>query len=224
MLYALASSLLLGILVAINPCQLAINISAITYLVKKNVGEKTPYHHHLLYVLGRSITYTLLAWILICLLGGGKNIEGVQAILSRGEEIAPYVLVAMGLFMLYRGLHHHVHEHGDDCHNSGTIIKRNGPLGALILGMTLALAFCPESAVFYFGVMLPLSVTSVAGPLVPVCFAIGAAFPVVVLAFVMHKAANRVVNVTHALEHLQQVLNIITAIIFFVLAGVIWMA
>lgn len=214
----LLAALVLGFLVAINPCQLAINISALTYIIKKDALSKDKWTNPLLYVLGRSITYTLMAWALVCLIGGGKNIEAVQLALSKGEDILPYALILMALFFLYRGLHTHHHEHGDDCHNCGQIIQRNGPLGALTLGLTLALAFCPESAVFYFGLLLPMSATSSVGLLLPPVFAIGAALPIFFIAFVMQKATDKAKRLSHSLEHLQRVLNIVTALLFLGIA------
>ena len=171
----LLTALILGLLVAINPCQLAINVSALTYIIKKDTVSKDKWTHPLLYILGRSLTYTLMAWTLICLIGGGKNIEAVQALLSKGEDILPYFLI-------------------------------------------LALAFCPESAVFYFGLMLPLATTSTAGLLVPPVFAIGAALPVLCIAFIMQKATDKAKSLSHSMEHLQRVLNILTGVIFVIIA------
>lgn len=216
------TSFLLGILVAINPCQLAINISALTYIIRRDREAHLSPFHHLLYVFGRCITYTLLGWTLICLIGGGQNIYAVQSLLSKGEEILPYALTAMGLFFLYRGIHTHHHEHGDDCHNSGHLIKRNGPMGALILGITLAFAFCPESAVLYFGALLPLSVTSNIGFLYPVFFSIGAALPVLFIALLLHKASQKAHMLTQRLERVQQWINIITGIAFIVVAWTVF--
>lgn len=216
--FPLITALILGLLVAINPCQLAINVSALTYIYKRDLGNRQGFMHGLLYVLGRSLTYTVLGWVLICLIGGGKNVTAIQSLLSHGETILPYLLLLMGLFMLYRGIHSHHHTHGDDCHNSGHIIKRNGPLGALMLGVTLAFAFCPESAVFYFGVMLPLAVSSSVGILLPLLFALGAALPVLALSWVMFKATNRVLQFPLAFEKVQKLINLITGAIFFVLA------
>ena len=205
----LLTAFLLGLLVAINPCQLAINISALAYILKKEKAKSAS----IIYALGRTSTYTLLGWILMCLIGGGKNVEGVQLLLSKAEVILPYILFAIGLFMLARAFHTHHHD-GENCHHSGQIIRRNGPLGALILGMTLALAFCPESAVFFFGLMLPLSMTSHAGPLIPLIFALAASIPVLVLAWLMRMAVNKVEKVSHAFEHAQQWLNAITGLLF----------
>ena len=206
----LLTALVLGILVAFNPCQLSINISALTYLNRS--GKQG-----LEYVLGRTITYTLLGWILMCLTGGGSNLNGVSTILSYGEVVLPYALIAIGLFLLFRAFHHHEH-HGEDCHNCGKLIKRNGPLGSLILGMTLALAFCPESAIFYFGMMIPLSISSQVGAIVPLVFGLSASLPVIVIAWLMHKAMNGAEKFYRGFEHFQQGLNGVTGILFLVIA------
>lgn len=216
------TSFLLGILVAINPCQLAINISALTYIIRRDEEAHLSPYHHLLYVIGRSITYTLLGWVLICLIGGGKNIDAVQTLLSNGETLLPYALTAMGLFLIYRGIHTHHHEHGDDCHNCGNLIKRNGPMGALFLGITLAFAFCPESAVLYFGALLPLSISAHLGLLYPLIFSIGAALPVLLIAFLLHKASQKAHKLTQQLELIQQWMNIAMGIAFIVVAWTVF--
>lgn len=212
----LLTAFVLGLLVAINPCQLAINISALTYQFKR--GKK--WADALSYALGRTITYTVMGWILMCLIGGGKNVEGLQNVLSKAEEAVPYLLFCIGAYMLYRAFHVHHHD-GDNCHNSGQIIKRNGPLGSLMLGITLAFAFCPESAVFYFGMMLPLSISSTVGALVPLVFAVAASIPVIAIAWMMSRAASQADKISSYFEHFQQVLNGITGIIFILLAFII---
>ena len=205
----LLTAFLLGLLVALNPCQLAINVSALTYILKKEKAKNAT----VIYALGRTVTYTLLGWILMCLIGGGRNVEGVQILLSKAEMVLPYALFAIGLFMLARAFHTHHHD-GESCHHSGQIIRRNGPLGSLILGMTLALAFCPESAVFYFGLMLPLSMSSTAGLLIPLVFALAASIPVLILAGLMVKASNKAQAISHTFEHAQQGLNALTGLLF----------
>ncbi len=209
----LFAAFILGLLVALNPCQLAINITALSYIIKREKRKSST----LIYTLGRTLTYTLLGWVLICLIGGGRNVEGVQHLLSQSEVLLPYILIAIGLFMLVRAFHTHHHD-GESCHNSGQIIRRNGPLGALILGMTLALAFCPESAVFYFGLMLPLSVTSDVGLLVPLIFALAAGLPVLFLAWIMTHAYQKAQQISQTFEYAQQGLNALTGILFLVMA------
>ena len=142
---------------------------------------------------------------------------GLQQVLSKAEAILPYVLIALGLYMLYRAFHRH-HHHGDNCHNSGRIIKRNGPLGSLVLGMTLAFAFCPESAIFYFGMMIPLSISSSVGAIVPLVFGLSASIPVVAIAWMMNKAVNGAERLSRGFEYFQQGLNGVTGLLFIAIA------
>lgn len=209
----LLTAFVLGLLVAINPCQLAINVSALSYEYKN--GKR--WMEGLSYALGRTITYTAMGWILMCLIGGGKNVDGLQIILSKAELFVPYILIALGIYMLIRAFHLHHHD-GENCHNSGQMIKRNGPLGSLVLGMTLALAFCPESAIFYFGMMIPLSMSCEVGVLVPLVFGLGASIPVVFMSWIMLKAIKGTERISKIFEHFQQWLNGITGIIFIAIA------
>lgn len=220
----LVTALVLGLLTAINPCQLAICVSALTYIQKRDLGNRNAWVNSMLFVLGRCISYIVLAWLLICLIGGGQNVEAMQSILSHGEAILPYALLLMGLFLLYRGLHQHNHPHGEDCHHAGLIIRRQGPLGAFILGMVLAFAFCPESAVFYFGAMMPMATTSAWGAIIPVLFSIASALPIVLIAFVLQKATTSVVRISRAFGQAQKIVNIATGILFILIALFFWFA
>ena len=225
----LLTAFLLGIATALNPCQLAISISAITYITRHHAGEGdqqpagiapstlTPlYHTALLYPLGRAITYIILAWVRLCLAGETAHLNGATHLFSIVETMLPYMLCLIGIFLLTRSFIHH-HDHSDDCHHSGLLISRNGPLGSLILGITLAFAFCPESAIIYFGGILPLSFVSNVGILIPIAFALGATIPVIVLALLLHRLTSHVQRATHSLEHFQQVFNIISGIIFIII-------
>ena len=209
----LLAAFVLGVLVALNPCQLAISISALAYEYRN--GKK--FLDGIIYALGRTLTYALLGWVTMCLVGGGSNVAGLQNVLAKAEVAVPYVLIGIGIYLLYRAFRRH-HHHGDDCHNSGKIIKRNGPLGSLVLGMTLALAFCPESAIFYFGMMIPLSISSNVGAMVPLVFGLAASIPVIIIAWLMHKAVNGATKLSHGFEHFQQWLNGVTGILFILIA------
>ena len=215
--FPLLTAFFLGLLTALNPCQLSINISALGYIIRSEAKNQVQYTRHLTldlslpYAVGRTITYTILGWTLMCLIGGGQNIEGFQQILSKAEIVLPHILIAVGLFFMYRSIHHHEH-HGDNCHHSGQLIRRNGPLGSLILGMTLALAFCPESAIFYFGITIPMSMTNKAGILMPFIFGVAASIPVVVISWLMHKTVDKAMNYSRNFETFQRVLNLVTGI------------
>ena len=214
----IAPALLLGLLVALNPCQLAINLSALTYLSNRSENKQSLVRKGWLYVAGRSITYTVLGVILTWLIQQGKNIEGIQALMSKGEAYLPYLLLIIGAYLIYRLFHHHEH-HGEECHSCGQTIKKGGPFGAIALGLMLAFAFCPETAIMYFGMLLP-NAAGEANWLAPLAFAIGAAVPVVAMMYLFSKAAEEARKFEATFKHFQQWANGIFGLAFIV-AGII---
>lgn len=209
----LIAAFTLGLLVALNPCQLAICTSALAYECKKGKG----FPNAIAFATGRATTYTLLGWITMCLIGGGKNVSSLQHTLSLAEAGIPYILIPIGLYLIFRAFHRHQHD-GEKCHNSGKIIKRNAPWGSFVLGLTLALAFCPESAIFYFGMMIPLSLSSSTGAIIPIIFGLSASIPTIFIGWVMKKAFNKAQSISKSFERFQQGLNIVTGLIFIILA------
>ncbi|MBO7661030.1 MAG: sulfite exporter TauE/SafE family protein [Bacteroidaceae bacterium] len=215
----LLTAFLLGLVVALNPCQLAINISALTYLAEDDIHQYHFLVRGVLYSLGRMMSYTLLGWVLMFVVSSGMKIDGLQHVLSKAEDVIPYILIVFALFFLYRVFHQH--HHHDSCHHSKQIIQANGKFGAFALGLLLAFAFCPESAVFFFGMMLPLSISSTFGWLVPLFFSIAAIIPVLVIVYfirlTMMSSARRF---EHKMEMFQIIVNIVSAIVFMMSA--IW--
>lgn len=212
----LLAALLLGILVALNPCQLAINVSALTYMSRRTEDKNRLLLKGIVYAAGRVFTYTLLGWMLVYAANRGLDISFVRSLLSHGEDILPYILILIGLFLLLRVFYHR-HKHDGACHHSGQTIRRSGPFGEFFLGMVLALAFCPESAIFYFGMMIPLSVSSPAGYVIPFVFAVAAAIPVVFISWAVSSAVNGARRFEHRVERFQLYLNFITGIIFIII-------
>ncbi len=217
---SLPAALLLGLLVALNPCQLAINLSALTFLHKNSADNKTSLRKGLLYAAGRTLTYTLLAWILTFIITQSSSIEWIRNILSKGESVLPYILIAVGVFLIFRTLQAHHHHHGESCHNSGYIIRRRGTSGAFVLGTLLAFAFCPESAIFYFGMMLPLASSGTTGWAVPLVFALAASLPVLLLSWLISKAIRKAQRFSNTFDKFQQWINLITGILLITIASI----
>ena len=211
------SAFILGLLVAFNPCQLAINFSALTYLQNNSKNSEEFMRNGWLYALGRIITYSFLGIVLAILIKRGLNLNGLQLLLSKGEKTIPYLLIILGIYLLYGVVHHHNH-HGAECHSCGKTIKKGGPSGALVLGLLLAFAFCPESAILYFGVMLPLSVANSFGLIAPIIFAIASIMPIIVLAYLFSKATEKAKKFEATFKHFQQLTNAILGITFIVAA------
>ena len=216
------SAFILGLLVALNPCQLAINLSALTYLNNRSDKQHPLMPKGMIYIAGRSITYAVLGIILTILIQQGMNIDGVKPLMSKGEALLPYIFIIIGVYLLYRLFHHHDH-HGEDCHSCGKTIKRSGPLGALALGLMLAMAFCPETAIMYFGMLLP-NAAGEANWLAPLAFAIGAAVPVVAMMYLFSKAAEEARKFEATFKHFQQWANGIFGLAFIIAAIILLVA
>lgn len=215
----LLTAFLLGLFSALNPCQLAINISALTSL-----GAKSPAHNPqraaLTYLAGRFATFLLLGWLCIGVLRMGWGMTArwqtqMMAWTELLETVLPYLLIAIGIFFLIRSFRHE--HHHDSCHNSPAIIRRDLHWGAFLLGMLLAFLFCPESAVFFFGMMLPVGVASAYPLLVPVLYGVGAILPLVVLVWLMRFARTTLQNYEQLMSRVQRWVNFFTALLFIVL-------
>ena len=148
------TAFLLGLLTAISPCPLATNITAIGYISRDITNRNRIFRDGLLYALGRIAAYMLLGAVLIAILREGASMFALQKAISRyGEILLAPALILIGLFMLFGHklkLPQFGFSHGDK-------IKKRGGWGALLLGVLFAMAFCPTSGIFYFGMLIPMS-------------------------------------------------------------------
>ena len=103
--------------------------------------------------------------------------------------------------------------------NKNTNLSRKGGFGALLLGILFALAFCPTSCVFYFGMLIPMSATIAMGYFLPIVFAIATALPVLFVAWILAFSTNKIGEVYGKMQLMQKWLNIVVGTIF-VLIGV----
>lgn len=87
-------------------------------------------------------------------------------------------------------------------------------MGALALGALFALAFCPTSAVFYFGMLIPMSATHAAGYLYPAVFAIATSLPVVIVAWIFAFSAGSIGRFYNRMASVQKWMNLAVGILF----------
>ncbi len=206
------TALLLGLMTALSPCPLATNIAAIGYISRDIENRHTIFLKGLLYTLGRTLAYTALGIALIALLKEGGSMFGVQKFISKyGGMILGPVLLLVGLFMLF-GNKLKLPSFGFS--GNGERLAGKGGWGALLLGILFALAFCPSSAMFYFGMLIPMSATASTGYLLPVLFAVATALPVLIVAWILAFSANRIGEVYGRMQTIQKWLNIIIGVLF----------
>ena len=174
------TALLLGLMTAISPCPLATNITAVGFIGKDLENRNKVFFNGLFYTLGRAISYTLIPLIIYF----GADQFKLSGFFQRyGEKIIGPMLLIIGIFMLdiirinFPGLGR----------LSENMEKRKSWrfIDAALLGMIFALAFCPYSGVLYFGMLVPLTVSSGSGLYLPVVFAVATGIPVIIFAWVL---------------------------------------
>lgn len=206
------TAFILGLLTAVSPCPLATNIAAIGYIGKDIENRRRIFRNGLLYTLGRIIAYTVLGIILILILKAGSSLFGIQKFIGKyGELVLGPALVLIGLFMLF-GNRLPLLSFGFK--GNGEKLARKGGWGALLLGMLFALAFCPTSGVFYFGMLIPMSATVTAGWLLPVVFAVATALPVLITAWILAFSVQRIGSFYGKMQTVQKWLNLTVGSIF----------
>ena len=206
------TALLLGLLTAVSPCPLATNIAAIGFIGKDLENRNQIFVRGLLYTAGRITAYTALSIILLTVLKTGASLFGIQKFVGKyGEMLLGPILLLIGLYMLF-GQKLRLPSLGFK--GSGENIARRGGWGAFLLGMLFAMAFCPTSGIFYFGMLIPLSATVPAGYLLPAVFAIATALPVLVVAWVLAFSVQRIGTIYGKMQTIQKWLSLIVGILF----------
>lgn len=204
------TAFLLGLLTALSPCPLATNIAAIGFIGKDIENRRRIFRNGLLYTLGRILSYTLLGVVLILILKEGSNMFGIQKTIGVwGELVLGPLLFLIGLFMLL-GDRLNLPQFGFQGNAEG--LARKGGWGALF-----ALAFCPTSGVFYFGMLIPMSATATAGYLLPVVFAIATAIPVLVVAWILAFSVQQLGSFYGKMQKVQKWMNRIVGVLFIVI-------
>ena len=173
------SALVLGLLTAISPCPMATNITAIGFIGKDIENKNRIFYNGLVYTLGRTFAYTVLAIIIFL---GADQFKISGAFQQYGEKIIGPLLLIMGIIMLgvinlnFPAFNRMTQRFQDR--------KKFSYLDVFLLGVVFALAFCPYSGVLYFGMLIPLTV-STSGLHLPVVFAIATGIPVILFAWLI---------------------------------------
>lgn len=206
------TAFLLGLLTAVSPCPLATNITAIGFISKDIENKNRIFLQGLLYTLGRMVAYTLLGALLIYMLRRGIDTFDLQTAISQwGERLLPPVLVGTGLLMLV-----------GDClplsrwgiRASERTERLRGEGGSLLLGVLFALAFCPTSGLFYFGMLLPMAATAMGGYLLPAVYAVATGLPVVAVAWILAYSVANLASFYRQMQVFQQWFNRLVAALF----------
>lgn len=210
----LVTALLLGLLTALSPCPLATNIAAIGYIGKDIEDRRSVFRKGLLYTLGRVVAYTLLGIVLIGIIRSGASMFGVQKFIGTwGELLLGPLLIVIGLLILFG---HRLNLPQFGFNGKGEGLAKKGSWGAFLLGVLFAMAFCPSSGMFYFGMLIPMSATATMGYLLPVVFAVATALPVLIVAWILAYSAGEIGKFYGRVKTLERCLSIVVGVVFIV--------
>ncbi len=182
------SAFILGIMTALSPCPLATNITAIGFISRDIENKRKVFLNGLIYTAGRAISYTTLGMLLYF---GASKFQVASLFNKWGEKLLGPLLIIIGILMLdlikinfpaFNTLTDKIRMKG----------KAGSSLSALLLGIVFALAFCPYSGVLYFGMLIPMTVSSASGLYLPLVFAIATGLPVILFAWLIANAIGGV--------------------------------
>ncbi len=210
----IVSALLFGLIGASTPCQLTTNLSAIAY-ISRRAGEGRPWRDALAYTLGKALVYTVVGAAAIGL-GLGLQEAAVPVVVVARRVLGP-LLILLGLVFL--GLVRLRLSVGGRL--SAAIQRRAAPgraRGAFLMGAAFAFAFCPTLFLLFFGLTIPLGLTSGAGLLIPAVFALGTALPLLAYAALLAGGRGLAGVDPRRLERLRAAASRVAGVVFL-LAG-----
>lgn len=189
---AVLTALWTGVITSVNPCPLATNIAALTYISKHSGSHRLAVlAHGGLYALGRALAYIIIGFLLVKSLLSAPSFSFFMQ--KYGDQALSPILVLAGMYMLEmfgRGFR------GFNFFDLAKFKVKGGAVSSLFMGFVFALAFCPISAALYFGVIIPLAVKNSAAFSLPLLYGLGTALPVIGLAVILDFGLKKVSAVT----------------------------
>lgn len=207
----LLAAFLLGLLAAISPCPLATNISAMAYISREITSPGYVVVSGALYTLGRMASYFSIGALII--LAGAQTHHVSDFLQDSGEQFIGPLLLIVGIIMLDIIKLPFV-QGGGKLSELGEKVANRGRLGAFLLGVIFALAFCPYTAILFFGIMIPLALESSEGITLPASFAIGSGLPVFVFAALLSTGVTKVSQWMDKVTIVEKTVRRLAALVF----------
>jgi len=130
-----------------------------------------------------------------------------------GERVLGPLLIVAGIVML--NIDRISHGSGSGRLSSlGEKVAGWGLVGGFLLGVIFALAFCPYSAIMFFGVLIPLALKSSGGIMLPAAFAIGTGLPVVIIGTLISLGVAGISSWLNAITRAEKIIRIIVSVVF----------
>ncbi len=207
--FPLLSAFILGLMTAISPCPLATNITAVGFISKDIENKNRVFINGLIYTLGRTIAYTGLALILMY---SADQFALKGWFQTNGEKFIGPILIIIGFVMLDL-----IKFNLPGFSRLSERIEKKGIVNywdVLLLGIIFALAFCPYSGVLYFGMLIPLVISSPEGITLAVSFAVATGIPVILFAWLLAYTVSGVGSAYNKIKIFEKWFRKVIAILF----------
>ena len=208
----IVSALVLGLMTSISPCPLATNITATAFISKNITDKKRVFLSGIVYSLGRAFSYTTIGLILFF---GASKFHIAKFFQQNGEKYLGPLLLIIGLVMLnvmrlnFLGKFNFTEKLSEK-------LATKGMLGSFLIGVLFALAFCPYSGALYFGMLIPMTISSVDGLYLPILFAFGTGVPVIIFTYLLAFAAGNISLFYNKIMKVEKWMRIITGVVFVI--------
>lgn len=204
------TAFILGLITAMSPCPLATNITATAWLSRDITNKRTVLLNGVMYTFGRMFTYTALGLLFYM---GASKFQIAKALQSLGGVWLGVALVVFGILMLdiikIPGIP------GISKVLDGKNFKK-GFLNSFLLGVLFALAFCPYSGVIYFVVLIPMTIASPSGLLLPPAFSIATGLPVIAVSWLLAYSVTSMGNFYNRIKNFEKWFKRVVASVFII--------
>ncbi|MDA3861136.1 MAG: aromatic aminobenezylarsenical efflux permease ArsG family transporter [Melioribacteraceae bacterium] len=213
------SAFVLGLMTAVSPCPLATNITATSFISKNISNKKLVFASGLVYSLGRAFSYTVIGLVLYF---GASKFHIARFFNQNGEKALGPLLIIIGLIMLniiklnFLGKSNFTERLSEK-------LKKKGLIGSFLIGVIFALAFCPYSGALYFGMLIPMSISSADGLYLPIIFAFGTGLPVILFTYLLAFTAGKIGVFYNKITKFEKIMRTVAGVVF-VIAGLYYIS
>jgi len=204
---------------SISPCPLATNITATAFISKNISNKKLVFLSGLLYSLGRAFSYTAIGLILFF---GANKFQIGRFFQLNGEKYLGPLLILVGLIMLNIITLNFLGK-SDFTERLSKKFEDKGLLGSFFIGVIFALAFCPYSGALYFGMLIPMTISSANGLYLPIIFAFGTGLPVILFTYLLAFAAGSIGVFYNKITKIEKIMRLVAGVVF-ILTGLYYVA
>ncbi len=208
---ALYEAIGLGLTAAIAPCVMAANIAALAYISRRLTDPRYTLFAGVLYTLGRVFSYSVIG-ITIIIIGG--EIDWLESFFEKGYFVLGPFFIAGGLLMLFSNKIPFFQSGGGRLAAMGEKIVGLKYIGPLLLGVILALAFCPVSALLFFVLLMPIALQADGGFILPAVFALATGLPVLVFGVLLSFGVSRVSGWVNTITRSERYIRIVISLVF----------